>query len=212
MELKVQEREILGKKVKTLRSGGFIPAELYGRGLKNQHLAVPQKDFLKIFREAGENTVITLVIGGKEKLPVLVSDVSFDSLREKITSVDFHQIRMDEKIEAEIPVELVGDAPATKKGLIVVKVMNEIKVSATPATLPHKFEINVTNLTDEGNAVHVKDLEVGKDVRILTPEDSVIVIVNKMKEEKEETPPPAAVETTGEAVAEANPEENKPEN
>jgi large subunit ribosomal protein L25 len=211
MELKTQERSVLGKKVKNLRASGLIPAELYGKGIENKHLSVGSRDFMKIFKEAGENTVVTLTIDGKEKFPVIISDAHFDHLKDEVTTVDFHKINMDEKIEAEIPVELTGEAPAIKKGLIVVKVMNEIKVSATPAHLPHKFEIDVGGLADEGNAIHVKDLNIGKEVKVITPENSVIVIVNKMKEEKEETPPPAPEAAPAETTqgAETGTEENK---
>ncbi len=211
MELKTQERNILGKKVKTLRQQGFIPAELYGKGIENKHLSVGSRDFMKVFKEAGENTVVTLAVDDKEKFPVIISNVHFDHLKDEVTTVDFHKINMDEKIEAEIPVELTGEAPAIKKGLIVVKVMNEIKVSATPDRLPHKFEIDVGGLVDEGDAIHIKDLNIGKEVKVMAPEDSVIVIVNKMKEEKEETPPPAPEATATEAApgAEAGTEESK---
>lgn len=208
MELKTQARSILGKKVKTLRKEGFIPAELYGKGIENKHLSVGSRDFMKIFKEAGENTVVTLTVDDKEKFPVIISNVHFDHLKNEVATVDFHKINMDEKIEAEIPVELTGEAPAVKKGLIVVKVMNEIKVSATPAHLPHKFEIDIGNLADEGNAIHIKDLNIGKEVKVMAPENSVIVIVNKMKEE---TPPPAPEAAAAEATpgAEAGTEEAK---
>lgn len=209
MELKTEARTIFGKKVKSLRTKGLLPAELYGHGLENRHLSVSEKDFLKVFKEAGENTVVTLVVGKDEKLPVLISEVFYDSLKNRVMTVDFHQIRMDEKIEAEVPVELTGDAPAAKKGLIVVKVLNAIKVSAVPAKLPHKFEVDIGSLADEGNAIHVKDLAVDKEVKLLIPEDSVIVTVNKMKEEKVETPPPAPEAAETAPAAEAAKEESK---
>lgn len=214
MELKTQTRTILGKKVKGLRNDGQIPAELYGRGLENKHLSVSEKDFLKIFKEAGENTVINLVTEDNDKLPVIISNVSVNSLNDKVNSIDFHQIRMDEKIEAEIPIELTGEAPAAKKGLNVVKVMNEIKVSAVPLKLPHEFVVDIKSLIDEGDAIYVKDLKADEDVKFLVPLDSVIVIANKIKEEKEETPPPAPATETAEAVttAETGSEGNKSEN
>ncbi len=209
MELKAETRTTFGKKVKALRAKGMLPAELYGHNVKNRHLSVSEKEFMKIFKETGENTVVTLLVEGKEGLPVLISDVFYDSLKGKAMTVDFHQIRMDEKIEAAIPVELAGDAPATKKGFVIVKVLNEITVSAVPAKLPHKFEVDISSLADEGNAIHVKDLIVDKEVKLLVPEDSVIVTVNKAKEEKIETSPPAAEATEAETTAEEKTEGTK---
>ena len=60
MELKIQSRTVFGKKVSRLRNEGLIPAEVFGRGIKNEHVSVSAKEFSKIFKEAGENTVINL--------------------------------------------------------------------------------------------------------------------------------------------------------
>ena len=86
-ELIVQKREIFGKKVNSLRKENLIPAELYGHGLDNIHLSVPAKEFSKLFKEVGESTIINLNLENK-KLPVLIHDVSTDSLSDKIIHID----------------------------------------------------------------------------------------------------------------------------
>jgi len=132
MDLAVTSREITGKKVRSLRKEGLIPAELYGRGIKNVHLAVPAKDFNKVLKESGTTTVVTLMIG-KEKRAAMIHDVGRDFLTGDIIHVDFHEIRMDEKITAKVPLEFTGDAPAVKeKGAVVNKSMSEIEVEALP--------------------------------------------------------------------------------
>ncbi len=74
MDLKVEKRETLGKKVNSLRGQGLLPAELYGHGVSNLHLAVSAKDFDKVYKEAGENTVINIVVDGTTK-PALIYGV-----------------------------------------------------------------------------------------------------------------------------------------
>src|SRR3989338_3610628 len=98
MELVAETRTQLGRAVKELRAKGFVPAELYGKGLENIHLSVPAKEFSKVFKEVGENTVVELVVEGK-KHPAMVHEVSRDYLTNEVSHVDFYRVRMDEKIK-----------------------------------------------------------------------------------------------------------------
>ena len=187
MELKVQKREKFGKQLAALRKGGLLPAELYGHGIGNLHLSVPAKEFAKIFKEAGENSVIDLLIDG-EKRPVMIYDVDVDPLKNEPRHVDFHQVRMDEKIKAEVPLGFIGESPAVKeKGGVLIKALHEIKVEALPADIPHVVEVNLGALTEIGAAIHIRDLDlrtVGK-VKILDEADAVIATVSAPVVEEE---------------------------
>jgi len=189
MELQVQKREIFGKKVNSLRRENLIPAELYGHGLENIHLSVPAKEFSKLFKEAGESTIINLDLENK-KLPVLINDVSIDSLSDKIIHIDFYQVRMDEKITTSVPLEFTGVSAAVKeKEGILVRAVQEIEVEALPADLPHNIEVDISQLSDIGMSIHVKDLEIDKNVKILAdPETVVATVTEPAKEEVVEKP------------------------
>jgi len=202
MELEVKNRTTLGKKVRGLRRTGIIPAEVFGRGLQNRHLSVPEKDFVKIYKKAGEHTVLTLLTEDDKKIPVLISDVVYHPITGKILTIDFHQIRMDEKIQAKIPIEFAGEAPAIKAGFILVKVLSEIEIEALPAQLPHKFDVDLSVLENPGQSIHIQNVKIPADVKILTPPEAVIVTVTqKAKEEVEAPPAPAEGAPTPEAEA-----------
>ena len=94
MELVVQKREQFGREVVKLRKQGMIPAELYGRGVKNEHLAIPVKDFRRVFKQAGESTLIDVMVDG-QKRPAMIYDVMTDPVTDEILNVDFYQIRLD---------------------------------------------------------------------------------------------------------------------
>lgn len=197
MDLKVQKREVVGKKVKGLRRLGLIPGELYGREFKNQHIAVSKKDFEKLFREAGKSTVINLEIDGK-KVPALIYEAQKHPLSGEYLSIDFYHIRADEKIQTEIPIKFVGIAPAVKNGFLVVKVMDELTIETLPQHIPHEAVVDLTSLVNKGDTVYVKDLNLPKEVKVLVPPDTVIVnVVEKEEEEVEKVPPTPeeAVET-----------------
>ncbi len=213
MELLVKNRDVLGKKVKTLRRAGLIPAELYGHGIQNKHLSIPEKEFSKIYKDAGEYTVVNAITETSEKIPVLISDVTYDHLRGRILSVDLRQIRMDEKIQTKVPIEFIGEAPAIKNGFIVVTVLNELEIEALPAKIPHRIEVDLTPLKEVSQSIRVSNLKAPKDVKILVPEDAVIVTVSeRAKEEMAPAPQPTAEAATETPTAEApTSEEKKPE-
>jgi large subunit ribosomal protein L25 len=184
MELKAEKREILGSKVHALRTAGLIPAELYGQGTKNEHLTVNEKEFAKVLKEAGESTVITLVVDGK-KIPVLIYDVTSNSISDKVEGIDFFIVNMNEEIETMIPFEFVGESLAVKaQGGVLVKSMHEVEVRALPAHLPHNIEIDISALANIHDAIHIKDIKVASGVKLLAESDAVIVAV--MEQEVEE--------------------------
>ncbi len=193
MQLTAQLRDKFGKHTKALRREGFIPAELYGHEIGNLHLAVPAKEFKRVFREAGESTVLTLEIPtekGSEKRPVMIYDIARDSLRGEFLNIDFYQVRMDEKIQVKVPLHFTGAAPAVKeKGGIVLKSLHEVEVEALPGKLPHAFEVPLERLTDIGKTLFVRDLAAPEGVRILlSPETAIATVTEKPKAEEEVKP------------------------
>lgn len=185
MELKVQKREKFGKQVASLRREGLVPAELYGYGIENLHLVVSQKDFSKVFKKAGENTVLDLLVDN-EKRSVLIYDVSSNPLTNEILSVDFYQVKLDQKIQLEIALNFLGVAPGVNLGGILVKALQEIGVETSPLNIPSAFDVDLTKLVNIGDAVYVKDLKIPEGVKILIDPESVIATLTEpVSEEKE---------------------------
>ena len=186
MELTVQKREKLGRGVKDLRKQGLVPAVLYGKGLGNLNLSVPKKEFNKVFKVAGENTIVNVMLDNK-KYPVLIQDVSYHPVTDEVLSADLYQVRMDEKLKVNVPVEFVGVAPAVKeKNGLLVKALQELEVEALPADIPHEFKVDVSKLVEIGQSIYVKDLSIPSGVKVLVnPETVVATVTAKITEEEE---------------------------
>ncbi len=196
MELEVKKREVLGKKVRTLRNQGLIPAELYGHGVANLHLSVNLKDFEKVYREAGENTVVSVKIDGQTK-PTLIHDVTVNPITKKIGSVDFREVKMDEIIKIPVPVELTGESPAIRDlHGILVKIMDEIEVEALPNDIPSEIKVDISSINELGGSIYVKDLPQSSKFKFAVDPETVIVTVSEPTVE-EEAP---AAELTPESV------------
>lgn len=163
-----------------------IPAVYYGAGSDAVSISISVKDFIKVFKEAGETGTVALDFG-KEKVTTLIHNIQRDVVTNTPVHADFLVIDMNKEIEVNIPIEFTGLADAEKTGLgVVVKVLHEIKVSALPANLPHAFTVDITSLATLDSQIQVKDIILPKGVTLIDSPEEVVVLVSAFKEEKEE--------------------------
>lgn len=186
--LSAKNRNDFGKKTKLIKNAGQIPAVVYGRGLKNALIQVDEKEFKKVFKQAGESSLIELAVEGeKTKKPVLVHEIQKNPVSDKIIHIDFFQPSLTEKVEVAIPLIFEGSAPAEKDlGGTLVKNMSEIEVKALPQNLPHEIKININVLRTFEDHILVKDLQISKDIEVLKkPEEIIAAVFPPQKVEEE---------------------------
>ena len=207
MILKAQKREPKTQSNSKLRSSGLIPAVLYGHGFDNQNLTVSVLEFDNIFLEAGESTLVDLQVTDQAAVKVLIQAVQKDSVSDLVIHIDFRQVRMDEKIEAEVPLELIGVAPAVKElGGILVTALNTIHIKAMPQDLVHEIKVDVSSLNELGNMLRVSDLEIPETLEVLNKPDTTIIIIEapRVEEVFEEKPEDELPEGAEEKEAEGD--------
>jgi len=203
--LKATPRQELGKKVNKFRKAGQIPAVIYGHGIKSQPLFVVAKDFEKVYKEAGESTLIALEIDGKKR-NVLIHDLARDPLKGQILHIDFYEVRMDEKVKAHIPLVFIGEAPVVKtEGGILIKNIQEVEVEAKALDLPHQIEVDISGLKTFDDNIYIKDLKISNQIKILAEPDEVVASVIPSRKEEEIKPEAAPTEAPKEAEKEEVP-------
>jgi large subunit ribosomal protein L25 len=179
---------------KVLVSQGLIPGICYGSGKENIAIQADYQDFRKVYKQAGENTIVELNVDG-EKHKVLIHELQIDPLYNTARHVDFLLVNMKEKVDTSVPVVIVGEAPAVKEqGGTLNLVLQEIEVRCLPGDIPHEFNVDVTTLVDFHSAIHVSDLVVPKDVELLTEPEVTIVNVVAPSTEEESTLTPEELE------------------
>lgn len=193
--LKADKREITGRKVKTLRKEGLIPANVFGKNIKSSAIQISADDFKKVYKEAGETGLIELNIGS-DKRNVLISNIQKNPLTEEMLHIDFRQVDLKEKIKAMVPLELVGESEAVKQGLgTLVEQIDEVEVEALPTELPEKFEMDISGLVEVDQSIHVKDIKYDKTkVTILTDLEEIVAKVEPLQKVEE----PVVAETPAE--------------
>lgn len=185
--LQVETRTERGKQLTKLREAGKLPAVVYGPKEEAQALTVDLSTFEKLFKDAGESTIITLT-GLKEDAEVLVHDVAFDPKRGGITHVDFYAIERGKELTTDVPLEFIGEAPAVKLGGTLTKVLYVVEVTCRPSALPKHIEVDVSVLADFEHQIHVKDLVVPSGVKIGNDAEEVVALVQAVEEEQEAEP------------------------
>mgnify|MGYP001602379627 CR=1 FL=1 len=196
LKLDAKKRTLSGRKVKRLRKGGILPANLYGKKIESQSIEVDLSKFTKTFKAAGETNIVELDLEGKA-IPTLVHNIQYDPISDVPLHADFLQVNLKEKVVARIPVETVGESPAEKQGLgTVVVYKNEIEVEAFPQDLLDKVEIDLKDLQNVDDTVYIKDLKIDKN-KIEVKDDGDLIVVKVEASVKEEAP---VVEKTEEVV------------
>ena len=190
IELKVTSREILGKKVRFLRRQGVIPVHLYGPGIESMALQCDTTELQRVLDEAGKTQLISLKIDNEKKpRTVVVHEVQIEPQTGESLHVDFYQVKMAEKVKVEIPVVLVGEAPALKlKENMLVQELNTLSVECLPAKIPPSVELDLNSLTESEQAVRVKDIELDREVTVLNDPELVMVKISVRRVEKVEEP------------------------
>lgn len=184
--LAATRRDVFGKETKTLRRRGVIPAVLYGHGLPTQHLSIDAHAFERLYAQVGETSLFDVSIDGGAPVKVLVQDVHRDPVKDRVLHADLHQVSMTEAIEAEIPLVFIGESPAVKEhGGVLVKSLDQVKVRCLPGDLVPSIEVDIATLKTFDDAIHVRDLVLGRGLKVLGRADEVVATVAPPRSEEE---------------------------
>ncbi len=191
-------------KAKDLRRDNLIPVEFYGRGVENQSFQVDYQTFRRLYRKAGNNTIISLKSAGEDEINALVHKVDYHPVTDLITHVEFINVRKGEAITTTVELAFEGVAPAVKElGGTFNAHMNEVEIKCLPKDLIHGITVNIESLVDFHTYIRVKGLSVPAGIELLAdPEDVVAAVSPPREEEPEEAPAEEAATATSEVDAE----------
>ena len=188
LTLQATKRDILGKKVRFLRRQNTTPAHLFGHGLESLSLQCDTNELQRIIAQAGMTRLINLKIDAdKQPRSVFIREIQRDIIKGYLLHVDFYQIRKTEKITADIPIVLVGEAPAMSlKGRILIHTLNSLSIECLPDKLPPQIEVDLSPLEEIEQAIHVRDITLSPDITIFTDPDQLVAKVSEARVKEEE--------------------------
>lgn len=189
ISLKAQARSS-EKAAKLLRREDLVPCVVYGNEAENTSVQCDYNELYKAYTLAGGSTIVDLDVDGK-KIPSLFHDLSFDPVSDKILHVDFYAVNMKKPIEAQIPLEFVGESEAVK-GLsgVLVTTNDHVTVRCLPTALPHSLEVSIESLETFNDVIHVSDIVAVDGVEIVDDPETMVATVQEPRKEEviEETP------------------------
>ncbi len=160
-----------------------IPAVVYGKKIGSIAIFVNLSELNRTFNNAGESTVINLLVedekGKSTSYKTLIYDYQTESIGNEFMHVDFFNIEMDKKIETNVELEFIGESIAVKElGGIFVRNIDSVEVQCLPADLPGKIDVDISTIDSFDKNIYVRDLIVGNKVIILTDESVSVASVS----------------------------------
>ncbi len=190
LSLNIETRDISAN-LKTLKKQGLMPAVFYGKKEKSTPVSVKLADFLKVWKKAGESSVVALKGAQGEDLESLIHDVDLDPVTDIPRHADFYVFEKGHKIEVNIPIDFVGVAPAVKDlGGTLMKVLRELKIEAMPKDLPHEIKVDISILVNFDSQILAKDIILPAGVTLVEGSEEVVALVAEAKEIVEEVAAP----------------------
>jgi large subunit ribosomal protein L25 len=210
VKLQVREREGRGSAdARRLRRQGLIPGVLYGRGNAPHAICIPERDLRRALTgDGGLHAILDVVLDGQKAThPSILKDYQQDVLTGRLAHVDLQEVRLDQPIQAQVVIELVGEAKGVTEGGVLSQVVREITVEALPLEVPERIELDVSGM-EMGDTLRLADLPPREGVTYL--DDPEIVLGTVTMPTRIVEPEPEEVEELEEGV-EVAPEEEAPE-
>ncbi len=208
LDIQIRDKSLTNE---SLRKQGKMPAVFYGKKTVSTPITILQKDFLKVWKTAGESGVVTLK-DATASVDVLIQAVDLNPINDIPRHADFYVFEKGKKLEVSVPLEFVGVAPAVKDlGGSLVKALHELKISADPQHIPHEIQVDISSLETFDSVIHAGDLKLPAGVTLIENEGEVVASAAAPKEDEVEESAPIdlsaiEVEKKGKKDEEAVPE------
>ncbi|MGH3057638.1 MAG: 50S ribosomal protein L25 [Gaiellaceae bacterium] len=187
IKLDVQPRETGGSAdARRLRAGGMIPGVLYGSGKAAHPFAVGERELRRVLTgEHGLHAILDVVFDGQKTAHhAVLKDYQLDPTRARLLHIDLHEVRLDQPIQAQVTVELIGESQGVKEGGVLTLVLREVNVEALPMEVPDRVELDISAMVI-GDSLRVGDLPAIDGVTYLDDPENVVANVSAPRVEEE---------------------------
>ena len=205
--LKAERRERSGTSAsRMLRKAGLVPAIIYGH--KTEPIAVQLSYHDVALEVQHHHRLLEVEVDGKQE-KLLAKEVQYDHLGEKIIHLDLARVRLDERVEVNVAVELRGHAAGAAEGGVLDQMLADVTLECPVVAIPESIRVSVVDL-NIGDTLMAGDLELPEGSKLVTPADTAVATVRVLAEEPEEEVEAEAEEGEPEVISE-RPKEEEPE-
>ena len=192
--LKANERtDFKRSTLRKIRHSGHVPGIIYGKETTNTPVSLDSVELLKTLRDEGKNTIITIDVNGNQQ-SVMVTELQTDPLKNELTHADFQVVNMSEELEAEVPIQLTGEAKGVKDGGIIQQPLHELSIKAKPKDIPQTIDVDISGL-EMNDVLTIADLTADGNYTVTNdPEEGVASSLPPKQEACEEDAEPSPEE------------------
>lgn len=197
VKITLETRSVLGKKVKTLRRKGILPATVYGKNVGPFAVQLPLRTFQDIYRRVGRTKLMELSIPGQVAVSAFVHLLQRHPVSREIIHVDFLAVDLKIEITIAVPIHFVGTSPLVARGDAVLNTsLTTIEVSALPQALPSAVEVDISGLDELDKTIHVRDLALPAGASFAGDLDLMVANLTPVRASAEDAEAEAPVEPT----------------
>jgi large subunit ribosomal protein L25 len=179
VKLTVQGRESRGSaESRRLRANGLVPGVLYGNGGNAQPFCIEERELRRVLTgDHGLHAILDVVLEGQQKAHhAVLKEYQLDPTRARLLHIDLQEVRLDQVIQTQVVIELVGDSAGVKEGGVLSQINREVHVEALPMEVPDRLELDVSGMII-GDAMRLTDLRVPEGVKLLDEPETVLATV-----------------------------------
>lgn len=183
--LRLEKRNAVGGgKANRLRKNGYVPAVVYGHGIEPVPAQINASELRTFLSKNGNHSVFTTEFAAEHDFSVLVKDMQYDPVRKEVIHVDFQKVSMNEKVNVDVPIRIIGRNRVEEGGLVVVHQLDDVTVECLPGDVPHHIDADITGMS-AGHSITAGQLKLPPGVALLTDPNSVILAISGGKHDLE---------------------------
>jgi large subunit ribosomal protein L25 len=208
-DLSVEPRQTGKSNSRALRNSRKVPAVVYGSSTTPKNLFIDESSVVRYNTRSYENALFNLKSSdsGLNGIVVLVKDVNVHPLTRRPQHVDLFALDLKKAVRVSVEIKLEGKPVGLAEGGLLNVVNRTIEIECLPTEIPDSLTADISNL-GVGDALHVSDLSIPKGLKVISPAETTIAVVNLFVEEKAA---PAADAAAAPAAAAAAPAAAKKE-
>ncbi|MDU1856015.1 MAG: 50S ribosomal protein L25, partial [Clostridium baratii] len=150
-----------------------------GKNINNFMFEISSLELDREVCNVGEHGILNVEFNGDSK-QVLIKEVQREPVNHEIIHIDLEMIAKGEKIETEVPIQYIGEKLLTKKGAVLQKEKDSVKISCDSASLPKSVKLDVSRGIN-GSVYRLDDIEVASEISILEDLNSVVASISNEK-------------------------------
>jgi large subunit ribosomal protein L25 len=188
--LKVNARDTFGSRAsRRLRREGLVPGVVYGQGGEARPFQVSQRELRVLLSEG--HTLLDLELDGSKAVPVVIKEQQNHPVRGEVVHLDCLEVRLDEEIQSEVPIELEGaeSAPGVREGGVLEHVTREVTMEALPTEIPEQITVDVSEMVI-GDTISLATVTPPAGTKFMVDEPEEITIATLSPPRVEEEPEP----------------------